>query len=148
MRIMHTSRTVRQLTKFLMPVLEQQRKMGHYVCTCAAYGPKVEELRRGGFDVFINGLDRSLNPWNLLKSTLRIKRILRKHNIEVIICHTTIGAGVGRIAAWLAKTPRVIYFSHGLACAPAQSFFFMVVSILCRKNTGPFYRCYSGNEQL
>lgn len=59
---------------------------------------------------------------SIIKAILLVRQILTEHRIEVIICHNPLGAFVGRIAAWLAKTPRIVYFAHGLPCAPAQGF--------------------------
>lgn len=121
MRIMHMSRAARILRHFLIPVMTRQKKLGHYVCICTSDTPDANYLHDAGFEVFGHGLKRSLNPYRLLKSILKIKRILLEQRIEVIICHNALGGIVGRSAAWLAKTPRIIYFVHGLACAPSQN---------------------------
>lgn len=133
MRIMHISRAAETLRWFLIPAMTVQKKLGHYVCICtsetpdACIGvgetPDAVHLRNAGFEVFSNGLTRSMNPLGIFKAILKVKRILSEQQIEVIICHNPLGAGVGRIAAWLAGLPRVIYFAHGLACAPAQGVF-------------------------
>ena len=39
----------------------------------------------------------------------------------MVICHNSLAGQVGRIGAWLAGTPHVLYFAHGLACGPAQA---------------------------
>ncbi len=130
MRIMHISRAAETLRWFLLPTLLAQKRLGHYVCICTADTPDecigwqetsdLECLRQGGFEVFTHGLKRNMNPLGILKCILKLKRILIEQRIDVIICHNLLGAGVGRIAARLAKTKNVIYLVHGLACAPAQ----------------------------
>jgi len=130
MRIMHISRAAETLRWFLIPAMTVQKKLGHYVCICTSDIPDVcitegetrdaVHLRNAGFDVFPNSLKRSLNPLSIIKAILLVRQILTEHRIEVIICHNPLGAFVGRIAAWLAKTPRIVYFAHGLPCAPAQ----------------------------
>jgi len=120
MRIMHLNRAALMFYKFLIPVIEAQKKGGHYVCICTADEPEVEQLRNRGIDVFTHGLKRSLTPLNILKAILRTRKILVEQQIDVLICHSPFGAGVGRLAARLAKTRRVVYFAHGLACTPAQ----------------------------
>lgn len=121
MRIMHMNRAALMFYKFLIPVIEAQKKGGHYVCICTADEPEVEQLRNRGIDVFTHGLKRSLTPLNILKAILRTRKILVEQQIDVLICHSPLGAGVGRLASRLAKTRRVVYFTHGLPCAPAQN---------------------------
>jgi glycosyltransferase involved in cell wall biosynthesis len=117
---MHLNRAALMFYKFMIPVIEAQKKGGHYVCICTADEPEVEQLRNRGIDVFTHGLKRSLTPLNILKAILRTRRILVDQQIDVLICHSPFGAGVGRLAARLAKTRHAIYFAHGLPCAPAQ----------------------------
>ncbi len=124
------SRAAETLRWFLIPAMTMQKKMGHYVCICtsdkpdACIGvgetPDAVHLRNAGFEVFSNSLTRSINPLGILKAILVTKRILNEKRIDAIICHNPLGAIVGRIAAWLAKTPHIVYFAHGLSCAPAQ----------------------------
>lgn len=121
MRIMHLNRAASMFYKFLIPVIEAQRKRGHYVCACTADEREVKQLRNRGIDVFTHEMKRSLTPLNILKAIAGTRKILIEQQIDVLVCHTPIGAGVGRLAARLAKTPHVIYFAHGLPCAPAQN---------------------------
>jgi glycosyltransferase EpsD len=88
---------------------------------CTGDEAYVDHLRAKGIDVFTYGLKRSLRPVYLLRAVFRVKKILLERQIDVLICHSPLGAGIGRLAARLAKTRRVIYFAHGLPCAPAQN---------------------------
>ena len=133
MRIMHISRAAGTVRGFLMPVIIEQQKLGHYVCVCVAQGQDkwigsknvsaAGQLREAGIEVFTYNLRRSINPFGILKAVLRVRRLLVEQRIEALICHTPICSAVGRIAARLAKTPCVVYFAHGLPCAPGQGFF-------------------------
>ena len=124
------SRAAETLRWFLIPTMTAQKKLGHYVCVCTsttpdawvAEGERLDavHLRNVGFDVFGNNLKRTLNPFSIMKAILSVRRLLIEHKIDAIICHNPLGAVVGRIAAWLAKTQRIVYFAHGLPCAPAQ----------------------------
>jgi glycosyltransferase involved in cell wall biosynthesis len=131
MRIMHMSRAAETLRWFLIPTMKAQQKKGHYVCICTSEEADpcimrdkmtdVNLLRKAGFDVFTHDLKRSSNPFGILAAILRVRKILKANSIDVIICHGALGTIVGRIAAKLAKTPKIIYFSHGLMCVPHQS---------------------------
>ena len=146
MRIMHISRAAETLRWFMIPTFKAQQAMGHYVCICTS--EEVDEcierdsltdaqfLRSQGFDVFTHGLKRSLNPFGMIKAVLKIRSILRKHHIEAVICHNPLGAIMGRLAAFLARTPRVIYFAHGLSCAPHQSRLSWTIKYAIEKGLG------------
>ena len=121
MRIMHLSRAAETLRSFMIPTMLEQIRLGHEVCICTDDSVHTEPLRQAGFEVFIHGMKRSLNPFGALQAILRIRRFLIERRIEVVVCHNSLAGQVGRIGAWLAGTPHVVYFAHGLACGPAQS---------------------------
>ena len=120
MRILHVSRSAETIRAFLIPTMNAQKNLGHEVFVCARESPQAEKLREAGFEVFTHRLRRTLNPLRALEAILVIRRVLLDERIDLIVCHTSQGAAVGRIAAWLARTPRIVYFVHGLACGPAQ----------------------------
>lgn len=121
LRIMHLSRAAETLRSFMIPTMQEQIRLGHEVCICTDESVHTEPLRQAGFEVMIHGMRRSLNPFGALLSILRIRRFLIERRIEVVICHNSLAGQVGRIGAWLAGTPHILYFAHGLACGPAQS---------------------------
>ena len=121
LRIMHLSRAAETLRSFMIPTMQEQIRLGHEVCICTDESVHTEPLRQAGFAVFVHGLKRSLNPFGALQAVLRIRRFLIERRIQVVICHNSLAGQVGRLGAWLAGTPNVVYFAHGLACGPAQS---------------------------
>lgn len=120
MRLMHVTRASLMIYQFIIPVIEAQKKRGHYVCVCGSEDEDVQKLREQGIDVFPHQLRRGLNPFNILKEIYHIKKILVEQKIDTVVCHSPLGAGVGRIAGHLARTPKIIYFAHGMPCAPGQ----------------------------
>ena len=106
-RIMHLNRAASMFYKFLILVIGAQKKRSHYVCMCTADEPEVKQLRNKGIDVFVHELKRSLSPLNILKAIYSTWKILIEERIDVLICHTPVGSGVGRLAAQLAKIPHV-----------------------------------------
>ena len=121
LRILHVSRSAETIRAFLIPTMEAERALGHEVLVCAQESPQAERLREAGFEVFTHRMPRNINPFPALGAILAIRRVLVRRQIDMIVCHTSLGALVGRLAAWSAGTPRVVYFVHGLACGPAQS---------------------------
>jgi len=120
MRILHVSRSAETIRAFLIPTMNAQKALGHEVFICAQESPQADQLRKAGFEVFTHRMPRNLNPVRAFQAIWNTWRVLTERRIDVVICHTSLGAVVGRIAAWFARTPRVVYFVHGLACGPAQ----------------------------
>jgi glycosyltransferase involved in cell wall biosynthesis len=120
MRILHVSRSAETIRAFLIPTMNAQKNLGHEVFVCARESPPAESLRQAGFHVYTHRLRRTLNPLRIVEAILVIRRVLIEERIDVAVCHTIQGAVIGRLAAWIARTPRIVYFTHGLACSPAQ----------------------------
>ena len=136
MRILHVSRSAETLRAFLIPTMNAQKKLGHEVFICAQDSPQAEQLRKAGFEVYTHRMPRDLNLVRMYEAIRNIRRALVEKRIDVIICHTSLGAVVGRIAAWLAGTHRIVYFVHGLACGPAQGPFSWQVRFQVEKALG------------
>ena len=141
MRIMHVTRATLMVCQFMVPLIKEQQRRGHNVAVCGSDDEDVETLLDQGVDVCVHALQRSLNPWALIKAIGVIRGHLKEHATEVVVCHSPLGAGAGRIAAWLAGVPHVIYFAHGLPCAPGQNrikwtFWFVIEKLLARVTTG------------
>lgn len=78
--------------------------------------PLAAHLRGQGHEVWpLNGeglsIRRVISPWDVV-AVLRLWWWLRRMKIDVLHVQTAKAGGVGRIAAWLARTPRVIYTMH------------------------------------
>ena len=81
-----------------------------FIAPLAAY------LRDLGHEVWqVNGASRSIrrtiSPWDVL-AIARLWWTLRHLKIEVLHVQTAKAGAVGRIAAWLAGTPRIVYTMH------------------------------------
>lgn len=130
MRIMHVCRAPEMLVNFMIPVMKEQIRQGHYVCVCVSVHKDLcmtgsqalscSKIKDAGVDVYTHSLERSINPINILKAIYQIRSLLKEHAIDAAICHSVLGSVAGRIGAWLAGVRHRIYFCHGLACAPGQ----------------------------
>lgn len=61
----------------------------------------------------VDFLKREISPLNDLKALFILYRIIRKGRYYIVHCHSTKAGLLGRIAAWLAKTPRIYFTIHG-----------------------------------
>jgi glycosyltransferase involved in cell wall biosynthesis len=78
--------------------------------------PLVMHLRQAGHEVYpLNGeglsIRRTISPWDLV-AILRLWWRLKRMKIDVLHVQTAKAGAVGRIAAWLAGTPRIVYTMH------------------------------------
>lgn len=135
---MHLSRAALMFPQFLFPLILAQQKAGHFVCACASDDPHLNIIRNQGITAFTHGQKRSLNPLNLIKTIWTTKKLLVENNIDLLICHTPLGGGVGRFAGWLAKTPKIVYFAHGLPFSPSQNILIWLFWFLIEKILGYF----------
>jgi len=68
-------------------------------------------------------LIRAIHPWKDLVALVRLTRLLQRERFDVVHTHSSKAGILGRIAARLAGTPRVIHTVHGWAFNPGQPAF-------------------------
>jgi len=57
---------------------------------------------------------RSINPLQDIKSIYRLFQYIRREQFDIVIAHSPKGGLIGILAAYLARTPKRIFFRHGL----------------------------------
>lgn len=57
---------------------------------------------------------RSINPLQDIKSIYRLYQYIRREQFDIVIAHSPKGGLIGILAAYLARTPKRIFFRHGL----------------------------------
>jgi len=81
---------------------------------CAPGGELVDRLREQGIVVHtIDSLRRAISPLNELKALFTLYRLIRKRRYDIVHCHSTKAGLLGRIAAWLARVPKIYFTVHG-----------------------------------
>lgn len=78
----------------------------------------------------IANLKRSIHPWNDLLSLFQIIRIIQKFKPQIIHTHTAKAGMIGRLAAWICRTPVIVHTYHGHVL---EGYFPPLVSTLFRK---------------
>ncbi|RXS20213.1 glycosyltransferase family 4 protein [Staphylococcus saprophyticus] len=58
-------------------------------------------------------INRKINPIKNIKSIFKLVKIIKKVNPDIVHVHTPVAAVLGRIAAKIAKVPKIIYTAHG-----------------------------------
>lgn len=60
-------------------------------------------------------LDREIHPWRDLLSLIWFFRLMRRERYDIVHTHETKASLIGRVAAWMARCPHIIYGLHGVA---------------------------------
>jgi glycosyltransferase involved in cell wall biosynthesis len=97
----------------LRPLGDALRRAGHEVHFCCSPGDLLDALEQEGFPVFALPIARSYDLSKHLVSLSRLYRFLRRTRFDVIHTHTPVAGLIGRVAARLARVPRVVYTAHG-----------------------------------
>jgi len=101
------------LCRFLLPLVDAMTAQGWTVEAVCSSGPETPELRAAGYAIRNIEIARSMNPFLALVSTFHLFRLFRAERYDVVHVHTPIAALIGRLAAWMAAVPLVIYTAHG-----------------------------------
>jgi len=79
----------------------------------SGYGDEKNLLEEAGYEVFYLSNIKRFNAFRF-SILIRLVRILKEHNVDIIHCHRHKSTVYGTVAAVLAKTPVVIAHVHGL----------------------------------
>jgi glycosyltransferase involved in cell wall biosynthesis len=101
------------LYHFLLPLMRGLRGAGHEVVGIASDGLLLAKVRQAGFRVETIPLARSYNPLRHARAFVGLVGLLRRERFDVLHVHTPVAALVGRLAAAVARVPRVVYTAHG-----------------------------------
>ena len=101
------------LKNFLLPLIDGMREKGWQVTAVCSDGPFVSGLRSQGYRIETVRIARSMNPLAVMRSFILLVRFFRRERFEVLHVHTPVAALIGRVAAWVAGIPLVIYTAHG-----------------------------------
>lgn len=83
--------------------------------------------------LYLNSLQRSINPFRDLISIFQLCLILKRIKPDIVHTHTTKAGLIGRIAAFICKTPVIIHTYHGLNFEGYFGSFFSKVSVILER---------------
>lgn len=84
----------------------------HLVCSDKGNLKKFAEEQK--VEYMALNLSRQLSPWQDVKAFLAICKYIRKHKIDIILCHQAKARTLGIPAAWMMGVKHRIIFSHGV----------------------------------
>jgi glycosyltransferase involved in cell wall biosynthesis len=71
--------------------------------------------------VEIPELKRNISPFNDLKAFLILYALMKKNSYHIVHCHSSKAGVLGRMAAWKAGVPKIIFTVHGWGINEYQS---------------------------
>ena len=111
----------------------------HAVCSSDEY---TNLLSNDGVIFHDVNIDRSINPLGNLKSIMRMVKVFKKVQPDIVHVHTPVAAVLGRIAAKIANVPTVIYTAHGFYFHEGMSKLTYQTFYLIEKYIGKFFTDY------
>jgi glycosyltransferase involved in cell wall biosynthesis len=113
MRILQLCAVDFTLYHFLLPLMRGLRASGHEVVGACAHGNLVAKIEAEGFRTIDVPIRRSANPLALWRSYRAIRQMLAVEKFDMVHVHTPVAALAGRVAAWQAGVPNIVYTAHG-----------------------------------
>lgn len=101
------------MAHFVLPLALAELDAGHEVVAVCSPGPWLERVEAAGLRVAPVGIPRGLAPVALLRAYRRLLALFRAERFDMVHVHTPVAAALGRLAAWRAGVPRVVYTAHG-----------------------------------
>lgn len=71
-------------------------------------------FKKCGIEQFYIEMDREISIIKDIKSIIEMKKLLKEEKFDIVHTHTAKAGIIGRIGAFLARTPVIIHTSHGL----------------------------------
>lgn len=113
-RLLHVCAISATATALLQPQMEYFLNHNFVVGIACSQGEELERLKKRGFQVHPVEIERKISPISNLNSIIKLVKVIRENNYDIVHVHTPIAAVIGRIAARIAGVKAIVYTSHGL----------------------------------
>jgi glycosyltransferase involved in cell wall biosynthesis len=98
---------------FLLPLMRGLRDAGHEVVGVCSDGDFADRVRAEGFRVETVKIERGLNLFRHRKTLTELIALFKREQFDLVHVHNPVASVIGRIAAWRADVPRIVYTAHG-----------------------------------
>jgi len=111
--VLHLATIDTSIRYLLLPQLVYLSNAGYNVACASNPGPGTKAAEEAGIPFLPVRIARRLFSFRHPVTVWRLWRLLRTQRVHVLHVHTPVAAALGRVAAWLARTPVVFYTAHG-----------------------------------
>ena len=101
------------LVKFLLPLVDKQMEDEHNVISVCSDGHYVSGLKNKGYRIDTIVIERSMHPLKHVQSIWKLYWYFKSEQFDIVHVHTPVAALVGRVAAFFARVPFVVYTADG-----------------------------------
>lgn len=113
--ILHVVNTYFVIPYFLGDQLKYFKQKGYKEHIICSPSKEIEAYSKSeGFEYREIPIVRKISIKDDFNAIVGIRKYIREKNIDIVVGHTPKGALLAMIASWLEKTPKRIYFRHGL----------------------------------
>ena len=106
----------------VLSYVQALQEHGCSVSVCTSVPAVAEVFRNAGCEILsVPELERDISPLRDVRALVRLTRVCREGNFDVVHTHTSKGGFIGRAAARLARVPVVFHTAHGFAFHEASS---------------------------
>ncbi|MEQ8999708.1 MAG: glycosyltransferase family 4 protein [Coleofasciculus sp. B1-GNL1-01] len=113
MKVLHICAVGFTVKNLLIPQIEYFIERGLDVEIACSRGDELKTLESQGYIVHPIQIDRKIAPISNLKSITKLTHLISNKQYDLVHVHTPVASVLGRVAAKLARAPRVIYTAHG-----------------------------------
>lgn len=86
--------------------------------------------------ITIASLRREISPWYDLKTLLNLYMVIKRGGYDIVHFHSSKMGILGRWAAWMAKTPKILFTVHGWGINEYQPWFLQKILGFVERITG------------
>lgn len=113
MKILEVAHVDFALYQFLLPLMRELRHHRHEVIGVCADGPLLDQVRQEGFTIYTVPFVRSYSLKGQLKAFWALYCLIKREKPDIVHAHMPISGFLARLAAFVARTPVIMYSCHG-----------------------------------
>ncbi len=111
--VLHLATIDTSVRYLLLPQLLYLRQAGYNVAAASNPGQGIGAVEEAGIPFLPVRIERKLISFRHPLTVWRLIRLLGAKEVHILHVHTPVAAALGRVAAWLSRTPVVFYTAHG-----------------------------------
>ena len=101
------------VVKLMLPLIDRLTEEGFRVTVACNPGRYTQELTAKGYSIKSVDMYRRITPLDNARSIWQLYRLMRREHFDLVHVHTPIAAALGRVAAFMARVPIIMYTAHG-----------------------------------